>query len=301
MSAHQHSEEREQFRSASSHTYVFEPEDQAELTRLENQSSLVTRGLGGVLPERNNILPSDCLHVLDLGCGPGEWVRQVASLHPQVQVTGMDISSIMVAYAQNQADAAQISNAHFIQGTLLEAFHFPDNSFDFVNERLLGAVLRRERWSGFFQECLRITRPGGWIRVTEPNELWRANQPAWERMSPWQREMLHRSGYGFATSEPVEHLNLAPALARLLAEEGWTEVVSQERTMEFPIGSDIYQGMCENACVVAKGFAPMYFRFGLTTPEEFQQTYDEMVAEMTANDFYGYWRFYTITARKPKK
>lgn len=299
MSTSQHSA-GEHSSSASPHTYVFDPEDLAELTRLQRQSSLVTQGLGGVLPERNNRLPPDCHRVLDLGCGPGEWVQQVASLHPLAQVTGMDISTIMLAYAKAQASAAQVSNAHFIQGTLLETFDLPANTFDLVNERLLGAVLRRERWPGFLQECLRITRPGGWIRVTEPNELWRTNQPAWERMSPWQRTLLHRSGYGFAPAEPVTSLELGPALASLLAEVGWTEVVIQERLMEFPAGSAIHQGMCENARVVAKGFAPMFIRLGITTPEEFQQTYDAMVAETTASDFYGYWRFYTITARKPE-
>ena len=119
-------------------------------------------------------------------------------------------------------------------------------------------------------------------------------------MSPWQRTLLHRSGYGFAPVEPVTSLELGPTLASLLAEVGWTDVVSEERLLEFPLGSAIHQGMCENACVVAKGFAPMFIRLGITTPEEFQQAYDAMVAEMAASDFYGYWRFYTITARKPE-
>lgn len=283
----------------SRHTYIFDPENAAELARLERQGILVTAGMGGILPEWDNALPAGTLRVIDLGCGPGDWARQVASRAPQADVTGLDVSAMMVAFAQARAEEAQLSNAHFIQGNLLEPLDLPDDSFDLVNERLLGAVLQRDRWLDFLRECLRVTKPGGRMRATEPNEIWRDSQPAWERFTPWERLMFDRSGYGFGANVPETDLNLAPTISKLMAEGGWSEVATQEYVVDFSFGSDLYEGMGQNVKIATRGFEPIMLRLGITTAEEFQQTYAEMVREMESEHFKGYWRFYTISARKP--
>jgi ubiquinone/menaquinone biosynthesis C-methylase UbiE len=283
----------------SRHTYIFDPENAAELARLERQGILVTTGMGGILPEWDNTLPAGIERVIDLGCGPGDWARQVASRSPQADVTGLDVSAIMVAFAQERAEESQLANAHFMQGNLLEPLDLPDASFDLVNERLLGAVLRRERWPEFLQECLRVTKAGGRMRATEPNEIWRDSQPAWERFTLWERQMFDRGGYGFGIDIPQTDLNLAPTISKLMAEVGWSEVVTQEYVVDFSFGSDLYEGMCQNVKIATRGFEPIMLRLGITTAEEFQQTYIEMVREMESEHFKGYWRFYTISARKP--
>ncbi len=281
------------------HTYIFDPENAAELARLERQGSLVTTGMGGILPEWDNALPAGIEHVIDLGCGPGAWVRQVATRCPQTQVTGLDVSEIMVAFAQARAEEAQLPNAHFIQGNLLEPLNLPDASFDLVNERLLGAVLQRDRWPDFLRECLRVTKAGGRMRATEPNEIWRDSQPAWEQFTLWERMMFDRGGYGFGANVPETDLNLAPTISKLMEEVGWSEVVTQEYVVDFSFGSELYEGMGQNVKIATKGFEPIMLRLGITTAEEFQQTYEAMVREMESEDFKGYWRFYTISARKP--
>jgi ubiquinone/menaquinone biosynthesis C-methylase UbiE len=281
------------------HTYIFDPHDADEMARVERQGSLVTRGMGGILPEWDNALPAGIERVIDLGCGPGEWARQVAQRAPQAHVTGLDVSAIMVEFAQMRAEEAQLANARFIQGNLLEPLDLPDASFDLVNERLLGAVLRRERWPGFLQECLRVTRPGGRMRATEPNEIWRDSQPAWEQFTLWHRLMFDRGGYGFGANIPETDLNLAPTIRKLMEEVGWSEVTTQEYVVDFSFGSDLYEGMCQNVKIATKGFEPIMLRLGIATAEEFQQAYAEMVREMESEQFKGYWRFYTLSAVKP--
>jgi hypothetical protein len=80
---------------------------------------------------------------------------------------------------------------------------------------------------------------------------------------------------------------------------GWSEVVTQEYVVDFSFGSELYTGMRQNVKIATKGFEPIMLRLGITTAEEFHQTYEAMVREMESREFKGYWRFYTISARKP--
>ena len=71
-------------------TYVFDPESGAELARLIEQDRFSTREMGGPLVGLPD-LPAEA-RVLDLACGPGGWVLDVAYEHPEYEVCGVDIS-----------------------------------------------------------------------------------------------------------------------------------------------------------------------------------------------------------------
>src|ERR1700681_1078545 len=70
-----------------------------EMVGLNRQANIVTNALGGALPEQDERILSGVQDVLDLACGPGEWVMQVATEHPNWRVTGVDKSKRMIAYA----------------------------------------------------------------------------------------------------------------------------------------------------------------------------------------------------------
>src|SRR6266704_2557541 len=82
-------------------TYIFDAENAAEMARLSKQHRFVTDFGGGLLPA--DLPLAGVRSVLDVGCGPGGWVHDFAAAHPNIQVTGFDISSKMVEYAELQA------------------------------------------------------------------------------------------------------------------------------------------------------------------------------------------------------
>jgi tRNA G46 methylase TrmB len=84
---------------SSENTYVFDPESSEEMARLINQDRLLTRAMGGVFPGVSASDISNLHQVLDLGCGPGGWVLDVAFEYPQIEAAGIDISRMMVDYA----------------------------------------------------------------------------------------------------------------------------------------------------------------------------------------------------------
>ena len=278
-------------------TYLLDPENAAEMARLEIQGQLLTRGMGGPMPELGNGLPEGSVRVLDLGCGPGEWVRQVARDHPQVDVIGVDISQIMVAYAQSKAQQTGVSNARFLPGNILDPLDFPEGTFDLVNARFLVSVLHTDRWPGFVRECMRLTRSGGWIRLTEFDDPGHTNKPACERFARWSVEVCRRGGYGLATT--ADSPLITPVVAQMLREAGCDEVVQHAHRLDFSSGTDLFESQCQNYRVGYKQAQPLFVQMGIATQQEAEAAYEEMLAELACEDFRGTWSFVTAMGHKP--
>ena len=167
----------EELRQEEENTYILDAESATEMARLSKQDRLITKGMGGLFSERDDIAGRH--DILDIACGPGAWVIEVAYSYPHIHVVGGDISRTMITYARTQASVQGLTNADFYVMDVLKRLDFPDNSFDFVNARLMAAFMPIEAWPGFMQECLRITRPAGIIRLSEC-EMALTNSPAFE-------------------------------------------------------------------------------------------------------------------------
>ena len=164
--------------SKSGNVYFNDPESGAEMARLLNQDRLVTKGMGGLFAERSNDF-SGIQRILDVACGPGGWVQEVAFEHPEIEVVGFDISRAMIDYANAQAQVQGLDNARFLVMDMLKPLDFPNGSFDLVNARFIN-FLPAAAWPKLLQEFQRITRPGGFIRLTESEWWYFTNSPALE-------------------------------------------------------------------------------------------------------------------------
>src|ERR1700731_375477 len=135
--------------------YVMEAENVAEMARLINQGRLTTKGMGGLFPEHSDV--SHIREILDIGCGPGEWVLHVASTYPQIRAIGIDISDMMIQYALSQARTLGLTDVEFRRMDVLERLGFSDHFFDLVNARLLIGFMAKTAWPRLMQECMRVT------------------------------------------------------------------------------------------------------------------------------------------------
>ena len=50
-------------------TYILDAESATEMARLINQDRMLTEGMGGLFPERDDV--SSMHDILDIACGPG--------------------------------------------------------------------------------------------------------------------------------------------------------------------------------------------------------------------------------------
>ena len=162
-------------------TYLNDAESAAEMARLIDQDRAVTEVMGGLLPENPDF--AGITQVLDIACGPGSWVQEVAFAHPDIEVIGFDISKTMIEYARQMAQVRGLSNAQFKVMDATKPLAFPDNSFDLVNARTIAGFMPQASWPALIKECLRVTRPGGSIRLTETDAWGVTNSLAFETLS----------------------------------------------------------------------------------------------------------------------
>ena len=101
-----------------------------EMERLRIQDQLTTAMMGGVLAEQPH--PERFEQVLDVGCGIGGWLIEVAKQYPDVKrLVGIDISAIMLAYAKEQAkDQGVNDRVEFRTMDAIRLLEFPANTFN---------------------------------------------------------------------------------------------------------------------------------------------------------------------------
>ena len=127
------------------------PNDLTESDRLDAQHYLVRFVFKG---NYNVKLDSEApLKILDVATGTGVWALEMAHEFPKAEVYGVDISSIFPTEIKP-------SNCHFQLCNILDGLPFPDNTFDFIYQRLLVYALtpaqRKQVYSevnNFFLSC----------------------------------------------------------------------------------------------------------------------------------------------------
>src|SRR5689334_8150412 len=269
------------------HTYILNPESVAEMGRLLLQDRLTTEAIGGYVLEY--IDPVTVYSVLDIGCGPGGWVMGMARTFPHMRVMGVDISTLMVAYARTQVNQEKLNNAYFEVMDALEPLAFPDDHFDLVNIRLGFSWIHREDWPTLLKECFRVTRPGGTMRLTEADTLGMSTSPAFESYRRLFTHLFHDLNYGF--SPDGDTFGMTPILGKLLTDAGYQRVQYQPYLADFSYGTRLYAGSIQNLLTIFKGSESLLERLGLATSEELKRLYAVLQDEVCAESFRAvlYW------------
>jgi len=276
--------------------FAADTESGETMTWLLNADKILYNGMGGTLAERPDF--SGIKAILDLGCGPGGWVLEVAREHPDIQVSGIDISRSMIQFAQAQAISRGYGNASFTVMDVKQPLLFEDASFDLVNERTLYGVMAPGEWPQLLAECKRILRPGGIIRLTELetpvtsslglNQLWYFHTRA-----------FYKTGRGFSVDG--RHVGINPVLKRLLRDAGFQNIKHQGHVIDISAGTADFEGFFRHFVYVFELAKPFLLKVeGLTTKQEYEEVYQQMQAEMLANDFCGLWTYVTAWGEKPQ-
>ena len=123
-----------------------------EHQRLEQQNILLYRLMGNKV--FHSPLDRSRIHkMLDIGCGTGAVTHEMASMFPDAQVIGADLSPVPEV-------RQKLSNISYVQGNImeLEDARFERNSFDLVFSRLL--VLGMPNWKAYVERCVALAKPG---------------------------------------------------------------------------------------------------------------------------------------------
>jgi SAM-dependent methyltransferase len=200
--------------------YLFDPELAAETGRLILLDRMLTRCMGGPLVgvSEDFVLSN----VLDVACGPGSWVLDVAFALADVEVAGIDSSQTMVDYAYARARTQRLSNASFGVMDLTEPLDFAEGAFDLVNGSFLVSRLKQEQRALLLKECFRLLRPGGIMRLVEIHGGTTSTSPSLSRLQQQLTQRKRQEGYGFPFDDGFQ-AGITLALLSLLETAGFQE------------------------------------------------------------------------------
>jgi ubiquinone/menaquinone biosynthesis C-methylase UbiE len=289
---------RQMLSEPNSNGYIFDPESPVELGRLIDLDRVITQAMGGPL---SGLPPlSAGAQVLDLACGPGGWVLDVAFARRDIEVSGVDISQAMISYAYARARTQGLTNVSFGVMDITHPLDFSDAAFDLLNARFLVAVLQRTGWASLLKECVRLLRSGGLVRLTDTDLFLSTNSPALSWMNSWFAQAMRQKGYGIGEPGRSWPLVITSMLGGLLQEAGFIDIQARPYAFESSYRQSPNWGVCFHQCEVAYWQAkPLLMRTGLATEEEFDRTYQQMLIEMQQENFCCITYGLTVIGTKP--
>jgi ubiquinone/menaquinone biosynthesis C-methylase UbiE len=278
-------------------SYIIDTESAAEMARLLGQERLFTKTMGGLFPPD---LDLSLVHdVLDIACGPGGWCQELAFEHQTIQVTGIDISTTMLRYAQTQAQVQGLDNVTFLKMDATQPLDFFDDSFDFVNARALVGFMQKERWPDLVREMLRVTRPGGTIRLTDFDDGGLTNSAALEQLNKLLIQALYKAGHSFSPTPDGQGLWITPMLGYFVQQTGCLQVRQQAYVLDFSAETEANLSTHENFKVAYKLAQPFLIKMQVANQQELDTLYDQMLADLMSPTFRALLYSLSVWGRKP--
>jgi tRNA (cmo5U34)-methyltransferase len=125
----------------------------------------------------------DATHVLDIGCGAGNYTLKLLEHLPSIDVTLIDLSKPMLDRALQRIGAASDGNITTLQGDI-RAIPLPDRHYDIILAAAVFHHLRADaEWEAVFGKCYAALKPGGSLWVSD---LIAHDDPA-VQAAMWQR------------------------------------------------------------------------------------------------------------------
>jgi ubiquinone/menaquinone biosynthesis C-methylase UbiE len=172
--------------------------------------------------------------VLDVGCGPGVILREIAELDPTIRATGLEVSPDRVRIAVDKhTDNSRIT---FAAGDA-HAMQFASDSFDFVYSRMLFQYLPEKQRA--LAELVRVCRRGGTVLLQDLDGqlLWHFPEiPAVQRAVETVVKALSKTGFDpfvgrklfrFAQLAGLENIKVDIECYHLIAGEARPQILEQ--------------------------------------------------------------------------
>jgi SAM-dependent methyltransferase len=260
------------------------PKDLGETNRLNFQHFLLRQ-----LNQGNFRAPLQApLDILDVGCGSGRWVIEMAAQFPNANVFGLDRvapDQLALGYGLDQRPA----NAVFVAGDILQGNVFPDASFDYVHMRLLYSAIPAVRWSFVIGELVRMTRPGGWVEWVEGG-LPPAGGPA--------MNMLHNLTIEGGNKVGLD-MTVGSRIGAYLQSAGLVNVQAQEMPVPLGVqGGRIGRMMALDLYEILKAGRGLSVARGLVSAEDYDRALQAWPQEVDARQ--STFSFYRAIGQKPR-
>jgi ubiquinone/menaquinone biosynthesis C-methylase UbiE len=108
------------------------------------------------------------LKLLDVGCGTGRTLHQIARTHPSMRLHGADLSPSYIRLARKRLDEVAELTLAVENG---ESLPWADEAFDIVTSVYMFHELPRNARRNVVREMLRVVRPGGLVVIEDSAQI----------------------------------------------------------------------------------------------------------------------------------
>jgi SAM-dependent methyltransferase len=268
--------------------------DEAELHRLQIQHQLLTTGMGGLLPEQEDLTRFS--RVLDVGCGTGDWLLDLANACPQIsELVGIDLDSSVLRYAAKQAESRRLSQrVRFHLLDALGSLHWPEErSFDLVNQRFGASWIRQWEWAPLLFQYRRVSKPGGMIRISE-YDVGVSNSPTLEQLAEQTARALAQAGHFFLP----ERDGLSHQLVPLLQRAGLQGIEKRVAPLSCQSGTQIGDLFAQNTKRFLHTIEPFLQKWTLLPPD-YKKLCRRALADFSEPWFMATWTVTTVWGTTP--
>lgn len=105
--------------------------------------------------------------LIDIGCGTGRTLHQLARTHPSLRLWGVDLSPAYVSVARRRLESPEVT----IAAENAEQLPFADGAFDIATSVYLFHELPRNARRNVVREMHRVLRPGGLLVVEDSAQI----------------------------------------------------------------------------------------------------------------------------------
>ncbi|CAG8486752.1 2145_t:CDS:2 [Ambispora leptoticha] len=137
--------------------------------------------------------------VIDVGCGAGVWLLDMAQKYPNSYFVGIDFSPMFPTEGLP-------TNLTFLNYNFLDGAPFNDSYFDFAHLKFMTASFTKVQWKEkVIPELIRITKSGGWIEFMECENV-RTNGVAMKRISNGMKKFFEEKDMDCISNGHLPHL-----------------------------------------------------------------------------------------------
>ncbi len=144
-----------------------------------------------LITEASKRIVPEAKHLLDVGCGAGNYSLMMLTKIPDLNCTLVDLSKPMLDKAIERVSEKTKGSVVILQGDIRDV-ELNENHFDII---LAGAVLHHLRddndWETTFEKLFKLLKPGGCLMIsdliTQETEL--LNEYTWERYGEYLEEL----------------------------------------------------------------------------------------------------------------
>jgi SAM-dependent methyltransferase len=255
-----------------------------EAKRMWRLDRLLSELLHGPLPGEIDL--RNVRKALDVACGVGGWVHEMAMRYPKMQISGIDKNPYFIAQAR--LITGGMRNVNFQVQDMLklgEVPPFKPHSFDLIHLRFVASEIYFEHFASLIKALKRLSKPHGQL-VWREAELPITSSPACGLLCGLLLDALQATKRSFAPGHSLA-LGISVWMRFWLRQAGFRESILTNDYLNISYCSFAHTAFCEQALIAVEQLRPFLLHTGVTTPAEVDEYISHLHKDLADKRFTG--------------